>query len=261
MAARDAKFVFAPSPREFAPLANKDTVKLLDKWCMREPMRITTFKFDQKFAPYDMDIFLKNFFNDPIVLNELNVLHTFKGAWGTLGGQPGDCAKVETTPVSCTATNMGFFDRLYECGAIRQNGSICGCIPEYVEGGYEVNQEMGKVLLMPETQNYDIFSDDDRKELIFRIFQHLTLGGPLNQYEDEIGPYFDTTKSFYKGLISVAKDPKTNKVFVTSSAAQIHKLEGLAELFPNPSHPQNFMYVIVNPQRREVTVWYHAFCG
>ena len=42
-------------------------------------------------------------------------------------------------------------------------------------------------------------------QLLFKAFQHLTLGGPLNQYEDEIGPYFDTTKAFYKGLIGVAK--------------------------------------------------------
>ena len=27
----------------------------------------------------------------------------------------------------CTATSMAFFDRLYECGAIRSNGSIVGC--------------------------------------------------------------------------------------------------------------------------------------
>ena len=70
----------------------------------------------------------------------------------------------------------------------------------YVDG-FEINQEMGKVVLMPESENYDVFSDDDRKELIFKIFQHLTLGGPLNQYEDSIGPYFDTTKAFYKALI------------------------------------------------------------
>ena len=26
-------------------------------------------------------------------------------------------------------------------------------------------------------------------------------------------------------------------------------------------HPQNFMYVVVNPVRRDATVWYHAWCG
>ena len=51
-----------------------------------------------------------------------------------------------------------------------------------------------------------MFSDGYRKELLFKIFQHLTLGGPLNQYEDTIGPYFDTTKLFYKSLIRCARD-------------------------------------------------------
>ena len=57
------------------------------------------------------------------------------------------------------------------------------------------------------------------------------------------------------------QDPKTAKVFVTSSAAQINELQGHAELFPQPGHPQNFMYVVVNPVRRDATVWYHAWCG
>ena len=55
-----------------------------------------------------------------------------QGSWGTLGGQPGECTKVDSAAVACTATNMGFFDRLYDCGAIRKNGNICGCVPEFV---------------------------------------------------------------------------------------------------------------------------------
>lgn len=76
-----------------------------------------------------------------------------------------------------------------------------GCIPEYLDNGFVINQELGKVMLMDDSDHYDTFSEVDRNELIFKIFQHLTLGGPLNQYEDDIGPYFDTTKLFYKSLI------------------------------------------------------------
>ena len=36
--------------------------------CIREPMRVTTYKFDQKFLSYDMEQLLADLFNDPIVL-------------------------------------------------------------------------------------------------------------------------------------------------------------------------------------------------
>lgn len=60
---------------------------------------------------------------------------------------------------------------------------------------------INQVILMEDSDHYDMFSSEERQELLFRIFQHLTLGGPLNQYEDEVGPYFDTVKAFYKSLV------------------------------------------------------------
>ena len=48
-------------------------------------------------------------------------------------------------------------------------------------------------MLMDDSDHYDIFSEEERSELIFKLFQHLTLGGPLNQYEDDIGPYVYST--------------------------------------------------------------------
>jgi hypothetical protein len=87
---------------------------------------------------------------------------------------------------------------------LRKDGNIVGCAPEYLDHGFVINQELGKAMLMDESDHYDTFSLTDRNELIFKIFQHLTLGGPLNQYEDSIGPYFETTKLFYKSLIRSA---------------------------------------------------------
>ena len=34
---------------------------------------------------------------------------------------------------------------------------------------------------MEESENYDVFSASDRSELLFRVFAHITLGGPVNQ--------------------------------------------------------------------------------
>lgn len=33
------------------------------------------------------------------------------------------------------------------------------------------------------------------------------------------------------------------------------------QLFPIEEHFQNFMYVAIDPAKRQVTVWYNAWCG
>eukprot|EP00729_Bicosta_minor_P008173 gene8173-22696_t len=217
-APRETRFIFKELVgKPFAPLEDKDTQGLLAKWTMLDSMRVFRYKFDQKFQLYDMETFVNDFLNDPSVLGTMKILSNTRGTW-TYPGEEGKCTKSDTEPLSCTATSMAFFDRLYECGAIRSNGSLVGCMPEYVEQ-FTINQELGKVMLLDDSDHYDIFSEEERSELLFKLFQHLTLGGPLNQYEDDIGPYFDT-------------DPKTSKVHVSSVACKLNGGEGMFDFFP-----------------------------
>eukprot|EP00039_Didymoeca_costata_P033466 m.42496 g.42496 ORF g.42496 m.42496 type:complete len:278 (-) comp9886_c0_seq2:175-1008(-) len=260
-ARKNARYKFDVVDYNFPPFSNRDTLELLNKWSMRDSMGVYRFKFDQKFTAPDMGQFVEDFLNDENVIHHFKILCNTQGSWTTLG-QAGKCTKVTTSPVNCEATSMAFFDRLYECGAIRKNGHMCGCFPEYLDNGFTINQEVGKVILMEDSDHYDMFSSEERQELLFRIFQHLTLGGPLNQYEDEVGPYFDTVKAFYKSLVSVGKDPKSGDIKVNSMACKLEKTEGLLDFFPQSiDHPQNFCYLIINPIRREATIWYYAWCG
>ena len=72
---------------------------------------------------------------------------------------------------------------------------------------------------MKESENYDVFCAKDRSEFMFRVFTHITLGGPVNQvchashsgstnpsnlfqYEDEVKPYLSTSKLLYKTLLT-----------------------------------------------------------
>ncbi len=41
-------------------------------------------------------------------------------------------------------------------------------------------------LLMEEAEGYCVFSEENRKELLFKLFQVLVVGGALNQYEDRL---------------------------------------------------------------------------
>jgi len=57
------------------------------------------------------------------------------------------------------------------------------------------------MLLNKEAEEYNLYSEEERNEFVFRIFQILVLGGILCQFEDTLQPYLNITKSIYKDLI------------------------------------------------------------
>lgn len=258
--AHHTRWVFEPHDQAKTTLLDdKDTKIFLQKWSLADSMRCTKFRFDQKFQPHEAESFLLDLFKDVKVLETIQVLTSAAGSWGPLG-KADSLTKVVSTPVTCSATSMAFFDRLYECGVLHENGSICGCVPEVIDG-LEIHNELDKVLFAQEDERFAVFSPADRSEFLFHIFKLLCYGGPLNQYEDGIGPYFDMAKKFYKELTSVSKTPGTGTVTINSSIFRIDALEGLTPLFPKPGHVQNTFVVSIDPQKRTVTLWYHAWCG
>eukprot|EP00054_Salpingoeca_dolichothecata_P014911 m.84887 g.84887 ORF g.84887 m.84887 type:complete len:108 (+) comp21225_c0_seq6:11-334(+) len=85
----------------------------------------------------------------------------------------------------CTKISMEFFDRLAKCDVVTASGHLRGCIPEYLDDGLVVNQELGKVLLMEESKHFDEYDEDERNEFLFRMLTHLSLGGPVNQVDSK----------------------------------------------------------------------------
>lgn len=61
------------------------------------------------------------------------------------------------------------------------------------------------MLLDEESEEYNLYSREERNEFVFRIFQMLVLGGILCQFEDALEPYLDVTKSIYKDLVRLLK--------------------------------------------------------
>ena len=60
---------------------------------------------------------------------------------------------------------------------------------------------MFQMLLLEESDHYCLYSDSEKEEFLFRLFQHLCLGGQVCQYEDMVDPYLNITKQMYKDLI------------------------------------------------------------
>ncbi|XP_018427469.1 PREDICTED: uncharacterized protein C11orf70 homolog, partial [Nanorana parkeri] len=192
-------FTFHPLPsRAFNFLEKRDTRELLTKWSMNGRLTAQVFSYDQYFQPYQKDDFVLAFFQDPNVISHLKVL-SGSGEWTTLGKK---VEKVEVKEVPCTQLSMSLFDCLCAANIVRESGYISKCLDEYVDD-FMISDELRKVLLVEDSDKFDIFSPSDREQFIFLLFKHLCLGGAVCQFEDVIDPYLDTTKSMYKELLRV----------------------------------------------------------
>ncbi|ETE73275.1 hypothetical protein L345_00892, partial [Ophiophagus hannah] len=245
--------------------------------------RITAqaFSFDQNLKGYQRDDFLmvvtqilftiqriihlfilfsgnlswQAFFNHPEINSNLKLLSS-SGQWTTLNAK---VKKVEAKNILCTQVSMSFFDRLYCEGLVRENGTIVKCFDEYHDE-ILIADELRKVLLLDDSDHYDLFSHLDREEFLFCIFKHLCLGGAFCQYEDDLSPYLETTKFLYKDLVSVQKHPETKNINIVSTVFKVCAYDADGLCYPTSnSHEQNFAYLIVNPLNRHIYVLYHVF--
>ena len=131
----------------------------------------------------------------------------------------GNVVSAKCTAVPTTLVTTHLFDRLEETGAVRAGGIISKCFEQQVQG-FTVADCLRESLLCEESEHYEHFSADERRELLFRLLQHLALGGTLNQYEDHLGPYLDTVRALYKNLLSVQKIPQTQQIEVSKGRAE-----------------------------------------
>ena len=65
-------------------------------------------------------------------------------------------------------------------GIVRQSQSIVKCYDEMC-GDIVVSDELRKMLLLEESDNYAVYSEKERSEFLFQIFKHVCLGGSVCQ--------------------------------------------------------------------------------
>ncbi|KAH0625173.1 hypothetical protein JD844_033353 [Phrynosoma platyrhinos] len=263
---REPRYTFHHLPQKgFPALESRNTRDLLLKWSIDGRITVQAFSFDQNFKGYQRDDFIMvdmnftnyNFLNHPDVNSNLKLLSS-SGQWTTLDI---NVRKIEVKNLLCTQVSMSFFDRLYCEGVVRENGNIVKCYDEYHDD-ILIADELRKVLLLEDSDHYDLFSHSDREEFLFCLFKHLCIGGALCQYEDDLGPYLETTKALYKELVSVQKDPETKEINIISTVFKVWAYDAHGLCYPSSSrHEQNFAYLIVNPLKRHIYVLYHSFGG
>ncbi|XP_069615291.1 cilia- and flagella-associated protein 300 isoform X1 [Ranitomeya imitator] len=252
-------FTFHQVPnRTFTFLDNRDTRELLTKWSMNGRISAQAFRYDQYFQPYQQDDFVLAFFQDPNVTLHLKLLSGSSGQWTVLETK---VKRIEARKIPCSLLCMSLFDRLHQENIVKEGGYISKCLDEYVDD-FVVSDELRKVLLLEGSDNYEIFSPSDRQEFLFLLFKHLCLGGAVCQFEDTIDPYLEVTKSIYKELLSVQKDPETKQIEIISSVFKVSAYDENGLCYPSARpHEQTFAYVIVDPLKRHVVVLYHCFGG
>ncbi|KAM6159176.1 cilia- and flagella-associated protein 300 isoform 2-T2 [Rhynchocyon petersi] len=227
------RYYFRHLPQKTFPfLTAQETTSRLRQWSMLGRIQAQAFGFDETFQPYRKDDFVMAFFKDPNVIPNLKLLSDSPGQWITLGTE---VEKIEAINVPCTQLSMAFFNRLYDEDIVRDNGHIVKCLDSFCDP-FLISDELRKVLLLEDSEKYEVFSQPDREEFLFRLFKHLCLGGSLCQYEDVLDPYLETTKLIYKDLDSAGVCYPSTK-----------------------SHEQTFSYFVVDPIKRHVHVLYHCY--
>ncbi|XP_070659423.1 cilia- and flagella-associated protein 300 isoform X1 [Bos indicus] len=191
-------FRFLPQ-KTFQSLSTPQTTSRLRQWSMLGRIEAQAFGFDQTFQAYRKDDFVMAFFKDPNVIPNLKLLSESSGEWLTLGTE---VKKIEAINVPCTQLSMSFFNRLYDEAIVRDNGYIVKCLDSFCDP-FLISDELRKVLLVEDSEKYEVFSQPEREEFLFCLFKHLCLGGALCQYEDVINPYLETTKLIYKDLVRI----------------------------------------------------------
>merc|ERR1712061_831735 len=152
--------------------------------------------------------------------------------------------RVRWEKMGTKVVSMSFFNKFEDCGAIGSSGHIRGCMESDWEEVPIINR-VREAILVEESELYDAFTEQDRKEFLFKIFSHLVFGGASNQYEDHVEEYFKVTKNVYKDLLTVRR-AETGDVEIVSNVFKITALGQGGSLFPTDSI-LNFCYVILDP--------------
>lgn len=68
-------------------------------------------------------------------------------------------------------------------------------------GEIVIGDKLRELLLKEECEHYEIFTDEDRSEFLFKVFQSVVLGGSICQYEDYLTEYLNVTRQIYKTIV------------------------------------------------------------
>ena len=256
----------APVSMAIAAGEDKELAAQFTKWGLDSYMQLHTFKFGGHFQRHMSEQLLQDFLNDATVQG------TWQGAGrraGTVAGPFGAVTRPRLKEVPCTQTSLSFFDRLQdpaECAGdpeqavVHAETSLIKQCMDIWHGGLTLSNKLQELLVAEESENFEMYTSAERKELLFRLFRHLVIGGGLCQYEDRVQPYYDATKKMYKELLTVRKKEETGAVEVVTLCYELKNFRSSsAALFPDKAAENNICLLFINPPKKTVTVYYNCW--
>lgn len=237
-----AVFTFEHVPSHSFASTSKEVVDRWEKWGLSARRSMLLFRFKgSSFTASEAAAFLLDLFNDATVRGQLAITANERAAPSPLSGRVG---AVQFEQLRTSVTSMTFFDRLADANVVvavpAEGGEPAGAdgdaaaadgplyirkqLEEVIEG-VPVGDRLSDALVNPESENAGLFDEStEQRELLFRIFKHVVVGGSVCQYEDDARPYLNAARDLYKDLVTVGKDPSTGKVAVQSHAYSIKGL-------------------------------------
>lgn len=76
-------------------------------------------------------------------------------------------------------------------------------LQSFVRGCMQVNDQLREMLVNENSENCALYSESEKKELIYQLFKLFAIGGELCQPEVDLEPYLNITKLAYKDLVTV----------------------------------------------------------
>ena len=222
--------------------ATSDAKSMLLQWNLDQTLQFQKFRFAGSFdTAADYDRLLKDFLRNAECCACLGVT-----------GTPTNPLKLTVGELTTEIMTMDFFGRLDEQDVCR-NGHIRGCFEE-VYDGVNVQDMLRDMLVNEESENADLFSEKEKKELIYVLFKTLVVGGSMCQPDTRTERYMEMTKCLYRDLLTVYKAPTSGAVTVSGKVYQVRAVDGL-DLHRNPDKPFNTFLVMVEPMRKEISVF------
>ncbi|CDW85539.1 UNKNOWN [Stylonychia lemnae] len=239
----------ADDAKLFSNFKRKETQEKFFQWGLTEKnLKFAKYRFNQTFHLVGADNFLRDLCNDKTIQSTFEPLSYLAG-----------CTGVKYKKLNSEVINMSFFDFLVEKDIATADGYIRKELEELYEG-ISLGDRMRKALLWEESEYFmELQEDKIQNEFIFKLFQMISIGGSICQYEENLKEYLDLIKNLYKDLITVAKDQDSGEIKIYSHVFLVEAVEGLESLFPVKDHPQNFFFVIVDPIHWHVTLLYHKW--
>ncbi|XP_017758798.1 PREDICTED: uncharacterized protein C11orf70 homolog [Eufriesea mexicana] len=255
----EPSYTFVPlTEKNFIGINDKKIQEFLSKWGIKGNFVIQHFAFNEPFQQYHKYHLAEAFFKDSTVAKELL---TKQGDYWIKQGII--ASSIEVKPISCSALNMTFFNKLKDPknGIVHKSGTICKRYDIEIEN-FLVSDNLRGMLLDEECSEYNLYVKDEREEFIFRIFQMLVLGGVLCQYEDILNPYLEVTKAIYKDLIKVQKNNDADLSISTVVLEVVVKNSEGQPYFPyDPCHRQNIGFLLIDSVTHEIITLLHQFGG